>query len=136
MVHVLRQIHKSLRTKGLLLDIHPLPEDPQVEVVGPKRARSVGALQRHEDSRDIRAARRRFALVAAEGAYGLERRRIFHSRSYHESVASWHEYRDQHGATSVIPPAVLRAVEREMRSPQTKLVVDQRVRASIYRRLD
>jgi hypothetical protein len=135
-VHVLRQLHAAIRPDGKLIDIHPQPEDPRVEIVGPDRSIPVGEIDWTVDSHEIRAARKRLAAVQREGLFRRERRRMFEFRMYHDSVDAWLEYRRARDATSTVPPRLLRAARREMRAEGTRLVVAERVRATALRRVD
>ncbi len=135
-MHVLRQIHKALRAGGVLLDVHPQPEDPRVEILRGDRSKPVGVIDWTADSRDIRDARTRLASMQRAGLFHLERRRIFEIRIYHESVEAWLEYRRERGSSSVIHPDVLRAARRGMRGPGSRLVIRERIRASVFRRSD
>ncbi|MFN2491064.1 MAG: hypothetical protein ABR529_15305 [Actinomycetota bacterium] len=135
-MHVLRQIHKALNPLGLLLDIHPQPEDPRVEIERADQTVPIGRIDSTEDNQEIREARKRLALIQCEGLFRLEGKRFFDLRVYHESVDAWFEYRREKGATSVVAPSVLRAARRELRSGEGQVVVIERVRASALRRCE
>lgn len=135
-MHVLRQLHKALKPGGLLLDIHPQPEDPRVEIVREDGSVTVGAVDWTVDSREIRDARKRLALVVHEGLFRLERRRWFDLIAYHESVDAWLARREERGHTSPIPHEVLGSARRELGSGAGRLAVIERIRASALRRLD
>ncbi len=135
-MNVLRQIHKTLRPRGLLLDIHPQPENPRVEIERAGRSIRVGTIDWTQDSKEIREARKRLETIRREGLFRLERRRFFDLRAYHESVDSWLEYRREKACSSVVSSSVLRAARRELRSGGGRVVVIERVRASALRRLD
>lgn len=134
-MHVLRQLHKTLRSDGVLLDIHPQPEDPRVVVVHAGRSIPIGALDAAEDNAEIRQARKRLASVQRAGLFRTERRSIFTFRKYHATVDTWLEHRRDRCATSIIPAEVLRAAKREMRAEGATLAVVDRVRASVLRRV-
>lgn len=134
-MHVLRQIHKALRPDGVLVDVHPQPEHPRVEVVRAEGSVRVGTIDWTEDNREIRAARRRLSAVQRQGLFRLERRRMFDLRAYHDSVDAWLEYRRERGATSPIASGTVGAARRELRSGSGRLVVIERVRASALRSL-
>jgi hypothetical protein len=71
-VHVLREVHKALRPKGILLDIHPLPEDPRLEVVRDRGTQAVGTI----DGRKIAATSEEQDCVSglqSEGLYAVRR---------------------------------------------------------------
>ena len=134
-MHVLRQLHKALRPRGVLLDIHPQPEHPRVGIVHGRQVTPVGALDWTEDIREIRDARKRLASVQRAGLFRTEKRRVFTMRMYHDSVDAWLEFRHDRGATSIVPAHVLRAARREMRSAGGVLMVTERVRASVLRHI-
>ncbi|MDQ3964358.1 MAG: hypothetical protein M3277_10670 [Actinomycetota bacterium] len=135
-MHVLRQLHKALRPGGLLVDIHPQPQDPRVEIVHPEGSVSVGAIDWTVDSREIRDARKRLTEVVREGLFRLEKRRWFDLHMYHESVEAWLAHREERGQTSPIDDEVLRRARRELRPGEGRLAVIERIRASVLRRLD
>lgn len=135
-MHVLRRLHKALKPGGLLIDIHPQPEDPRVEIVRAEGSVSVGAIDWTVDSREIRDARKRLARVIREGLFRLERRRWFDLAAYHESVDAWLAYRQERGHTSPIPDEVLRRARRELVPGEGRLAVIERIRASALRRVD
>lgn len=134
-MHVLRQIHKALRPNGILLDVHPQPEDPRVEIVHEHETQPVGTIDWTQDSRDIRSARRRLSRLQAEGLFQLDRRVIFEVAMYHDSVDSWLTFRRERGATSVLTADLLRAARRRMRKKGSRLVVRERVRATTFWRV-
>lgn len=135
-MHVLRQLHKALKLGGLLLDIHPQPEDPRVVLVHPEGAVTIGAIDWTVDNQEIRDARKRLARVVREGFFRLESRRWFDLAAYHESVEAWLSRREERGQTSPIPEEVLRRARTELRPGEGRLAVVERVRASALRRVD
>jgi hypothetical protein len=127
---------RHVTRNGVLMDVHPEPEHPRVEVVRRERAVAVGSIDWTEDNRQIRAARRRLSAVQRQGFFRLERRRMFDLRAYHDSVDAWLEYRRDRGATSPIASGTLLAARRALRSGGGSVVVIERIRASALRRLD
>jgi hypothetical protein len=134
-VHVLRQVHGALRPNGLLLDFHPQPEDPRVEIVQSGDSVPIGAIDWTVDSREIRDARKRLAEVVREGLFRVVKRRWFDLAAYHESVDAWLAYREERGQMSPIPDEVLRRAHRELR-PGARVAVIERIRATTLRRID
>lgn len=134
-MHVLRQLHKTLRPDGVLLDIHPQPEDPRVVIVGNGRRNMIGELDATIDNQEIRDARKRLVSVLRSGLFRTEERRIFSFHKYYESVEEWLELRRERGSTNIIPSGVLRAARRELRAEGTQLAVATRIRATVLRRL-
>lgn len=135
-MHVLRQLHKTLRPGGVLLDIHPQPTHPRVAVFISGRAIPIGSLDATEDNSDIRAAQKRLVSVQRAGLFRTERRTRFAVRTYHDSVDAWLEYRREREATNIIPPEVMRAAKREMRAEGATLAVISRIRAGALRRVE
>ncbi len=132
-MHVLRQLHQALRPAGVLLDIHPEPQHPRVEIVRGNHSTPVGSLDWTQDIRDIREARERLVSVQRAGLFRVEGRRLFTFRIYHDDVDAWLAFREEHDSTNVVPPDVLRAARREMRAPGATLAVLERARATALR---
>lgn len=126
---------RALRSGGLLIDLHPQPEDPRVEILQGGDSVLLGAVDWTVDSREIRDARKRLARVVREGSFRVEKRRWFELAAYHKSVDAWLAYREERGHTSPIHDEVLRRAHREMR-PGDRLAVIERIRASALRRID
>jgi hypothetical protein len=120
----------------VLFDIHPQPEHPLVVVVRSGRSTPIGSLDSSEDNQEIRDARKQLASVQRAGLFSTESRLIFTMRKHYESVEEWLDDRRDRGATSIIPPEVMRAARREMRAEGAALAVRYRVRASALRRQD
>lgn len=135
MVHVLQKIHEALRPHGVLLDVHPLPRHPWVEIRRGDRPTRIGHL---DDSLGIEltlAARKLLDTVVSEGAFRVEARRWFDWRVHYGSVEAWLRRRADRGSTSVIPPRLLTRVRSEMSVQGTTLVVGQRTGATALRRV-
>lgn len=134
-MYVLREVHKSLRRNGILLDFHPQPEDPPVEVVHTSGTQEVGRIDWTQDGREIRRARRRLSALEAEGLFRLERRMYFDLSMYHDSVDAWLEHRRQKEETDVLTEDLLRSARKAMRRKGAQIVVRERIRASSLRRI-
>lgn len=134
-MHVLREVHKALRPKGILLDMHPVPQDVQIEVVHDRETQAVGTVGDPKDSRDVRRARRRLSALQAQGLFNLESRAFFDMSIYNDSVDAWLEYRRERGETGILTKELLRNARRAMRKKGAQLVVRERIRASSLRRI-
>jgi hypothetical protein len=64
-VHVLRNVHRGLRARGFLLDIHPLGVDFAVRAGG----RGIGFVDARRFARVVEAMDERVARVVAEGLF-------------------------------------------------------------------
>ena len=133
-MHVLREIHKALRPNAVLLDFHPQPQNPPVEVVHTGGTQEVGRIDWTQDSREIRRARRRLSALEAEGLFRLERRLYFDLSMYHDSIDAWLEHRRRREEANVLPEGLLRNARKAMRRKGAQLVVRERIRASSLRR--
>lgn len=134
MVHVLRQTHKALRSRGVLLDLHPLPRHPWVEIWRGGRRIRLGLLDDTTFVEEVRAARACLEDVVREGIFRVEARRWFDWRIHYASVDAWLRRRKERDATSVIPPGMLDRARREMRKHGSILVTGERTRATVLRR--
>lgn len=115
------------------MDVHPLPKNPWVDVVGNEGTHSIGAIDWTDDCRDIRRARRRLSKMEALGLFVRERRVFFDLAMYHDSVDAWLEFRRQHGATSIIAADMLGRARKALGKKGAQLVVRERVRATSFR---
>jgi hypothetical protein len=70
MVHALEEIHRLLRTEGTLLDIHPVPEPPVVQVIDGDVIFSEPDPGYDYDD-DLRHAEAAVATVVSRGLYAL-----------------------------------------------------------------
>jgi len=129
-VHVLRKVHKALRRRGVLLDVQPVPGHPWVEVWRNGVRTRLGHLDDTMGISMIKAARSRLAIVERERLFTVRGRRFFDWRVHCSGVEDWFRRREEHGSTSLIPPALLRRIRREMRFAGTTLVLGERIRAT------
>src|SRR5712692_10389440 len=113
-VHVLRKVHKTLRSHGLLLDIHPLPRHPWVEVWKGGRRKRLGLLDSTVGIETIRAVRALPTSIEREGLFTARAHRWFDWRSHYSGVDDWFRRREEYHSTNVIPPARLRRIRSEM----------------------
>ncbi|MGH8937299.1 MAG: hypothetical protein ACRDXD_13730 [Acidimicrobiia bacterium] len=133
-MHALSRIHRSLHPDGVLLDVHPEPENARVEVWEQGRIRPLGGLDGEQDSREIRQARSRLEEAERRGWYVTERQRKFELLVHHRSVDEWLERRAREGATSIIPEGMLETARHLLARGADELVIRERVRAAVLRR--
>ncbi|HWL50111.1 MAG TPA: hypothetical protein VNT92_09560 [Acidimicrobiia bacterium] len=135
MVHALRRIHRSLRSEGVLLDLHPQPEPAVVEVWQGSRVDRIGHLDQEEDIRDILEARARLDQVEVEGWYSNERRNSFDLLAHFPSAQAWLDYRAKEGDSSVVSAELLASANRFLATGGGELVIREPIRASVLTRL-
>ena len=135
MVHVLRQIHRTLAPRGVLLDVHPLPRDVVVEVWHERGRTPVGTLSDATGTPVVNAARAHLRSLVREGLFAVQKHRWFDLRFHFSSVDEWLRRREERGSSVTIPPGVRPRARRLMRSLQGTLVLSERVRATAMERL-
>jgi SAM-dependent methyltransferase len=93
-VHALKRIHRSLRPDGVLLDLHPQPDRPRIEIWQDGRVELLGHIDYEQDIADILNARARLDQVEKDGWYVTYRRMVFELVSHFTSVEDWqtHEW--------------------------------------------
>jgi hypothetical protein len=134
-VHALRQIHRSLRSEGILLDLHPQPERAGVEVWQGGRVDRLGHLDQEEDIQDILDARARLDRVEGDGWYITERRRFFDLLAHFPGAEDWLEYQAREGYSGEAPAELLASANRLLATGGGELVVREPIRASVLKRL-
>lgn len=135
MVHALRRIHLSLRPKGVLLDLHPQPEHPGVEIWHRGQVVRRGYVEQEEDIREILEARRRLELIEGEGWYVTESQRSFDLLSHFSSAEDWLEFQAREGYTGVVSEEVMATADRLLPAKDGDFVVREPIRASLLKRL-
>lgn len=133
-VHALKKVRESLRVGGVLLDIHPQPENIRVEVWQEGRVESLGPLDDQDDIRDIRQARAQLSLVERRGWFITERRRTFDLLEHYLTVEVWLERRAEEGSTSIIPEGMIDSIRHLLGAGGGEIVKREPIRASLLRR--
>ncbi len=77
MVHALEMTHSLLRPGGLLIDIHPTGDHPQVEVHVAGEVRLAGLIDELDDFAEYLQADQALAEVNSRGLFRLEREAFF-----------------------------------------------------------
>lgn len=134
-MHALRQIHRSLIDRGVLLDLHPEPENSRAEVAREGRIEVIGEWDQAEDIRDIRLGRTQLELVESEGLFLTERQTKFDILEHYPSVEDWLEHRTERGETVVIPRELLDTAQQMLASGGKELIIREPIRASLIRRM-
>jgi hypothetical protein len=135
-VYVLREVHRSLRPAGVLLDLHPEPEFPIVEIVRDgSEATSIGNVDTTALIGKIHAARAALASAVQARWFDRQRELVFEFVSHFASVEEWLAHRKARRSTGLIDEALLERARALLASPRRgTLVVRERVRATRFRR--
>jgi hypothetical protein len=98
MVHALEEIHRIVRSNGVLIEIHPIPEAPTIEI------RSAGDLVLSEDDPsydyedDLLHAERAVSEVARRGRFSIGVSHDFDFATHASSIDELRAYWDVQGA--------------------------------------
>ena len=122
MVHALEEIHRLLKPDGRLIDIHPLPEAPLIEVhQGGKIIFAAPAPAPGLDS--MRQAEGALAQVVQRRLFVVEQSGIFDFLVYAASVSELHSYLEEADSHKDSPPDEAAAAEKAELSRQVDVVM-------------
>lgn len=130
MVHVLEEIHRSLRDGGVLLDVHAVPRHPTVSVLTRDSTAVIGSPDDSVGIARIRTARRSRNRVVRDGLFRVEARRWFDLPVHYPSVDAWRARVKDRPTTSIVSDALMAEARRAMRAAGSTLVVTERVCAT------
>jgi hypothetical protein len=111
-VHVLRQVHRALSPRGLVLDIHPLGDDFPVLAGG----RGVGFVDTLKFRKILEAMNESLERVVAEGLFEERRALRRHVVERYDTAAETLEEADSWENLS-LPPSVRRALHETEATP-------------------
>ena len=129
-MHALRQIHRSLRPDGVLLDLHPQPEQPRIEIWKHGLIEQLGPIDYEEDIADILNARALLDQVERDGWYATQRHRFFELVSHFSSVEDWQAHEWWDGYDTRVPEELLIAARQRL-AAGGEFVVREPIRASL-----
>ena len=136
-VDALRNVHRSLRPGGLLLDVHPQPQPSPIEVRTGAGTTDLGQLEYSPGFIDTMSnADEALASLDRDGTFRNERDEEFLLLHHFGSLAEWQEYMAKE-AQYYLPPAaaMIETMSRRLATPGAELLIRERVRASRFRRL-
>ncbi len=135
-MHALSRIHSCLRTDGVLIDIHPQPENSEIEIWQEGRIHRLGQIDQSEDNEEIEAARSYLRSFEERGLFATEKRAVFELLEHHPTVESWQERWAEEDYRLVARPDLLDSARALLSTAGTELVIRESVRATRLRRLD
>jgi hypothetical protein len=133
-VNALSRIHEYLRPDGVLLDIHPEPENSQIEIWQDGRIHRLGEVDQRDDHVEIEASRLHLRSFQRRGLFAKEARGVFDLLEHHPSVQSWQDRWAEEGYRLNPGPGMLDRAAVLLRSGG-ELVIREPVRATSLRRL-
>jgi hypothetical protein len=87
MVHALEEIHRLLKPRGYLLDIHPVAEHSSIEIHRNGKFDLVGHLEVHQWCVDFEEADNALIEIVQRGIFTIEQKGIFDALTYYDSAA-------------------------------------------------
>jgi hypothetical protein len=133
-VHALKKLHTALRPQGVLLDVHPLPQDSWFEVRRAGQNFAVGQVDQAQDIADITSAEAALGQVLAGGRFVLEGERSFTFVRHFDSVETWLAFRAERQSTGSIAEEALDRARALLAEAPGELCVHRVIRAARYRK--
>ena len=133
-MNALSRIHESLREGGVLLDVHPEPENSRIEVWEDGQIHRLGEIDQHEDHEEIVAARSDLESFERDGLFRTEQSLVFELLEHHPTVESWEDRWEHEGYRLIAEPHLLETARALLHNPSAELVIREPVRASRLRR--
>lgn len=133
-MNALSRIHETLREDGVLLDVHPAPENSRIEVWEDGQIHRLGEIAQDEDHKEIVAARSHLQAFERDGLFRTEESAVFELLEHHPTVESWEDRWEYEGYRLVAEPKLLETARALLQRPSTELVIREPVRASRLRR--
>jgi len=118
MVHALEKIHGLVEPGGILLDIHPTPEPPRLEVRLGARTILAGWLKETDDYVEYEDADAALASAIARGLFAVERQGRFSFVTYADSFAELREYLAEEWKDAVIDDLTAARIEDLLSAPE------------------
>ena len=134
-MHALKKLHTALRPQGVLLDIHPRPQDSWFEVRRAGQTFAVGQVDQAQDIADISGAEAALSQVLAVGRFVLEDERTFTFVRHFYSVETWLAFRAERQSTGTIAEEDLDRARALLAEAPGELCVQRVIRAARYRKV-
>ena len=132
----LSRIHKCLEPGGVLLDVHPQPQNSLIEIWQDGLTHHLGDVDQREDHLEIEAARAHLSSFEQSGLFATEKQGFFELLEHHPTVESWQAKWVEEGYRLLAEPDLLDSANELLRSGGGELVIKEPVRATSLRRLD
>ena len=143
MVHALEEIHRLLKSTGVLIDIHPVAESSPVEIHRDEKIALAGHLSVRQWCTDFQHADHALTEIIQRGLFAIERASVFDSLTHYDSAAEMRTdlkesidkfARDAQSADEAVPHAEALAARAEellqAAASGAELIVRERVHIS------
>lgn len=117
MVHALEIIHSLLHPHGTLIDIHPAPEPPSIEVIAGRSLELAGWLIDDDGVAAYAQADEAIERAVAIGLFERERTRAFSYLTHADSLGELQAYLADEWEAATIDAQTCRRIEDLMRNP-------------------
>ena len=131
----LRNIHGALRPGGLLLDIHPEPENSGVEARIGAQAIPLGRLDVSYRTATILTARAALQQCIDAGLFQPEREMTFAFTYHFANVRTWQAYMAENWSTAHIPMAVVERAHAALAGGVGEICIPRAIHAARLRAL-
>ncbi len=111
MVHALEKIHGLLQPDGALVDIHPSPEPPSIQVRIAGRVHDAGWLRETDDYLEYEQADQALAQVIERGWFKLERKTRFRFTTHAPSLDDLRHHLESEWQDAFIEDSTARLIE-------------------------
>jgi len=135
-VNALSRMHRCMKKDGVLLDVHPQPENSHIEIWQNGRINLLGEIDQSEDHAEIEAARVHLDSFRNGGLFVEEQLGFFELLEHHPTVEHWQDNWADNGYRLLAEPSLLESAKQLLKSGGGELVVREPVRATALQRLD
>lgn len=134
-VGALHNLHRSLQEHGVLLDVHPEPQPPSVEIrFATRRVPLPPFVDPSGLIANIQRARGLLDSVVRDGYFVPEEELSFDFVSYFKNVDAWFAFRRQHGKSVHVDESVIAEARRLLEREHGELRIRERINARRLRR--
>jgi len=137
MVHALELVHEMLKPGGRLVDLHPLPWAPSIELRSPQKGVQIGYLQEHDDFVEYAQAELAIVQEILGGWFRLLLQDSFDFHFQFSTLAEMYQYMEEDWNDAFLPPDVASKAEELMSRapPGAELVIVERIRICLMERM-
>ena len=117
MVHALEQIHFLLKPDGILIDIHPTPEPPPIDVRLDADIHRVGWVREVDDYCEYVAADEALATAVSRNLYTWQKQGTFAFTTYADTILDLRQHLAQTWTDAIIDDDIIRRTLDLMQTP-------------------
>jgi len=117
MVHALAQIHFLLKPDGILIDIHPTPEPPPIDVRLGADIHRVGWVREVDDYCEYVAADEALATAVSRHLYTWQKQGTFAFTTYADTILDLRRHLAQTWTDAIIDDDIIRRTLDLMQTP-------------------